>query len=61
MRWLVRLGIFLYSCLFAGKYICVEFFERSACLPEKQETNNASAMPLPAVRLDGPAAVRMTR
>ena len=41
MRWAIRdIGVFLYGCVFAGKYI---FFGRSACQPGKQDPQQTSA------------------
>lgn len=41
MRWAIRdIGVFLYGCVFAGKYI---FFGRSAWQPGKQDAKQPSA------------------
>jgi hypothetical protein len=59
MRWIVRdLGIFLYGCVFASKYL---FYRRVACQPERFDAKRSLALSVPPMRLAAMKTLRSTR
>jgi hypothetical protein len=59
MRWMVRdVGIFLYGCVFASKYI---FFRRVACQPERLDAKRPLALSVPPLCLTAMKTLRSTR